>query len=470
MNPDNKPNPENVENISVDELNKAEKEIVKYLQKNEFKEEIVALKKHKQVKRVSSLYKLDPFLNAEGIICVGGRLRNAQIPFETRHQMILPKNNHVVDLIVRFYHVTSEHSGKEYVLSLVREKFWIVQPRSVIRKILRGCFCCKRNKAKPAYQKMANLPEDRVEQNKPPFTYVGVDYFGPFMVKRARSLVKRYGCIFTCLTIRAVHIEIAHTLETDSFINALQRFISRRGCPETIRSDNGTNFVGAQREITSALKEWDNEKISKFLLHRNISWKFNPPTASHMGGIWERQIRTIRKILGVLLKEQTLDDEGLSTLMCQIEAIINNRPLTRLSDDPRDMEPLTPNHLLLLRSGPTLPVGVFTEGDSFSRRRWRHIQYLANLFWTRWVKEYLPLLQKRQKWMFPQRNFAINDLVLVTNENTPRNLWPLGRVIEVFPGKDGFVRSVRVKTMTSSLIRPVGKLCLLESIENLETL
>lgn len=153
---------------------------------------------------------------------------------------------------------------------------------------------------------MADLPEDRVHSEKPPFSYVGVDCFGPFMVKQGRSHVKRYGCIFTCVVVRAVHIEILHSLDTDSFLNALQRFMARRGQLELIRSDNGTNFVGGNRELREGIQNWNQQKIQNHLLQKGIDWKFNPSSASHMGGSWVRQIRTIRKILSALLKQQAL--------------------------------------------------------------------------------------------------------------------------------------------------------------------
>jgi hypothetical protein len=181
-----------------------------------------------------------------------------------------------------------------------------------------------------------------------------------------------------------------------------------------------------------------------------------------MGGIWERQIRTIRSLIVGINKQQLVSDESLITLMCIIEGIINGRPLTKMTDDPMDERPLTPNHLLLMRAGPSLPPGEFVEKDIY-KRRWRQVQYLADLFWKRWLKEYLPLLQERQKWLVPQRNLSIGDLVLMYIENSPRNQWPLGIVLEVNKGKDGLIRSVRVKTQVGIYDRPISKLCLLES-------
>ena len=296
-----------------------------------------------------------------------------------------------------------------------------------------------------------------------PFTYTGVDCFGPFEVKQGRSTVKRYRVLFTFLTVHAIHIQVAASLDTESFINALCHFVARRGQPLEMRSDNGGNFVKGEKELKQAVIAWNQTQIHEALLQQNIRWTFNPPSGSHHGGVWERCIRTVRKVMLATLKEQQLDDESLNTLMCEVESVVNGRPITKLSDDPKDSEPLTPNHLLLLRSGSSVPPGVFRKEDGYGRRRWRQVQYMANVFWRRWVKEYLPSLQQRQKWSIPQRNFAVNDVVLILDENKPRCNWPLGRVIEVYTNAaDNLVRSVRLKTSSSELVRPVNKIVLLE--------
>lgn len=173
-------------------------------------------------------------------------MRNSDLNEDMIHQAILPKKHPVVSLIIRHYHVAVNHAGKEHTLAALRERYWIIKARVAIHAELKNCCACRRQAVKPSQQKMADLPSDRVTAGKPPFTYVGIHYFGPFAAKQGRSVVKRYGCLFTCLTVRAVHVEVAHSLDTDTFINALQRFICRRGRPEVIRSHNGTNFVGAE--------------------------------------------------------------------------------------------------------------------------------------------------------------------------------------------------------------------------------
>ena len=455
--------------LTVDELDRAEQAVIRYVQGQSYPDEYKALQVTvNTVKKSSPLHRLDPKINENGLICVGGRLRNSTMQAQLKHPVILPQNHHIVVLLVRHFHAMSGHSGREHVMSLMRERYWVIGGRTAVRQVLRNCFVCKRLSASPNIQKMADLPKDRVTPEKPPFSHVGVDCFGPFLVKQGRSQVKRYGCIFTCLVLRAVHIEVIHSLETDSFINALQRFIARRGQPELIRSDNGTNFVGAERELREGINRWNKQKIEEYLLQKGISWKFNPPAASHMGGSWERQIRTTRKILNTVLKQQVLYDESLSTMMCMVESVINGRPLTVVSDDVRDPEPLTPNHLLLLRPSNAFPADVFDKCDLYSRKRWRQVQYLADLFWRRWIREYLPTLQQRRKWNEPTRNIRAGDIVLIV-EDLPRNQWTMGRVVETYPGDDNLVRTAKVKTKSSTLVRPIHKLCLLESVEGLES-
>lgn len=277
------------------------------------------------------------------------------------------------------------------------------------------------------------------------------------------------------MSCRAVHVELAHSLSSDSFIQALRRFICRRGQVVSITSDNGTNFIGAQQELNSSIDEW-NKKVESWCRQNSIVWHFNPPYSSHFGGVFERQIRSIRKIFQSILTEQNvrLSDEDLLTFMCEAEAVLNNRPLTELSDDPTDCEALTPNHLLLLNAGVTFPPGLFSPNDQYVRKRWKQTQFLVNLFWTRWRNEYMVLLQKRQKWSKSNRPHKVGDLVLVQDISLPRNQWPLGRIEETRPSNDGNVRSAVVRIAkklsdfsTTLITRPIVKLILLRSVEEL---
>ena len=445
--------------LTSDVLRRAEKVLVKHVQRQTFGDELIDLRAKKAVKRSSRLAALDPIIDS-GILRVGGRLGRSDMSYEAKHPMILPKASTVSRLIVKDAHKRNGHLGKNATLASIRERFWILGASELVKSVTSKCTVCRKYQGSLMKQKLADLPKERLIADKPPFSHVGMDYFGPYELKRGRSMVKRYGVIFTCLITRAVHLEVAASLDTDSCINAIRRFIARRGKPDLIRSDNGTNLVGAEREMREAIGQWNAERIHNDMLQKGVQWEFNPPAASHFGGGWERLIRSVRKVLYSVMHEQVIhvDDEGLCTLFCEVEAILNGRPLTEAPNSANDLDVLTPNHLLLLRPGESFPPGTFLRTDRYVRRRWRQIQYLADIFWTRWTKGYLPLLQSRQKWLKEECNAKVGDLVLVA-DNSSRNTWNLGRIVEVQKDSNNLVRVAKVKTASTTLTRPVAKLC-----------
>ena len=443
--------------LTLQERYSAEAMLIMHVQRIHFPEELQRLSKNENLHGGSKVKKLDPFIDDCRLLRVGGRLKHCEALGHGVHPILIPHDHIIADLLATHYHVRA-HLGTEWVVSQLRQRFWITHARVVVKRVARKCVSCKKLFADPCVQKMANLPPARVEPYKPPFSSTGVDCFGPFQVKRARSEVKRYGCIFCCFATRAVHLEILCDLSTDSFFNAFRRFAARRGTPQHVWSDNGTNFVGGQR----AMFNLDETVIARNSLAANVDWHFNIPLASHMGGVWERIIRTIHKVLaGVLPRNARLTDECLNTVLCEVELIINSRPLTKVSEDPLDPAPLTPNHLLLLNSCPALSPGIFQESDVY-RKRWRCVQHIANSFWARWLKEYLPILQARQKWLTVKRSLKVGDLVLL-EENAPRGVWPLGLVIGINLSADGLVRSVRLRLKNRSEVsRPATKCIFLE--------
>ncbi|KAG1651579.1 hypothetical protein GQR58_026910 [Nymphon striatum] len=392
----------------------------------------------RQISRCSGLFRLDPFLDGKGIIRVGGRLRRSMYENVMKHPVVLPRNEHLTILLVRHFHESVNHMGKMTTLNEIRQNgYWIINGPSVVGKFIVECVTCKKLRGKFLEQKMADLPPERIEESSP-FLHTGVDYFGPFMIKEGRKMLKRYGVIFTCLSSRAVHLETANSLSTDSFLNALRRFVNRRGPVRSMRSDQGTNFVGARNELQQALTEMDNKIIKNELVKVNcdfIEFKMNVPHSSHMGGVWERLIRTTRSALSSLLIDNStcLNDEALRTLLTEVENTVNSRPLTIDNlNDPLSLEPITPSQLLTLKNKTVYPLpGNFIPTDLCAKKTWRRVQYLAQLFWTRWRREYLHLLQTRQKWVTPRRNLQESDVVLIEDKNAPRNEWKLGKVIGV---------------------------------------
>ena len=428
------------------------------------------------VNQSRSLFKLDPFLDSNGVLRVGGRLSRSKLNSNEAHPVVLPKTSNITEAVVIWSHEAVGHGGKGLTLNNLRKNgIWVLSANAVVRRIIHKCVTSRKLRGKLGDQKMSDLPKERCCEAAP-FTHCGVGMFGPFTIRERRSDPKRYCALFTCFASRAVHIEVTCTMETDSFIQALRRFIARQGKVRSIRSDNGTNFVGTDSELRKALEEMNQEQIRDYLLQNGtdwITWYKNPPGASHMGGVWERQIQSARNILAALLKThgQSLNDEGLRTLVAETEAIINSRPLTveSLSDVNSEI-PLSPSNLLTMKSDVIMPPpGVFNRPDLYSRRRWRRVQHIAGEFWSRWRKEFLQSLQARQKWNISKRNFQVGNVVLL-KEDIGRNKWPMARNVSTEPDSCGIVRSAQLKVIDISnkniklFRRPISKIVLL--VEN----
>ena len=450
--------------LTVDELISAENRLLRLLQNIHFSKEIRSLQKDRTTSVGGKLQRLNPFLDNEGIIRVGGRLTNSQMPFHQRHPIILPKSS-VTELIIDQEHRRNHHSGTQATLYAIRQRYWPVDGRSQVwRTIKKYVRCCRANPPSVEYL-MGDLPESRITESRP-FTNIGVDYCGPFYVKerrdRNRRRVKVYVAIFICLATKAVHIELVSDLTTDAFLAALRRFISRRGHCATILSDNGTNFVGANRELKELhlLLQSDNhqERVQTFLTDRQIQWSFNPPNSPHFGGLWEAAVKSFKRHLIRAVGTELLTFEHLNTLVIEIEAMLNSRPLTPISTDPNDLPVLTPGHFLI--------------GDTFTNIRerdlrtiqpshlsnWQRIHQLKQEFWSRWYREYLNELTSRSKWYKGKHGIREGTIVILREDNVPPMHWPLGRVIKVHPGADGIIRTATVKTATSILDRVVKRL------------
>lgn len=313
----------------------------------------------------------------------------------------------------------------------------------------------------PQPQRMADLPAVRLQHNRRPFSFSGVDFFGPLEVTVGRRRCKRYGMLFTCLTVRAIHIELTEDLSTDSTIMALRRMAARRGMPQVIISDNGTNLRGADTELKRSIAEVDTEAVREAGAVRGVDWRFIPPGAPEMGGSWERMIRTVKSSLKVVLKSRAPHPDTLSTLLAEVEALVNSRPITHVSSDPNYPEALTPNHFLIGTSSTSPQFGRYDDFDLCLRKRWRVAQRLADMFWARWLKEYLPTLLPRQKWTQETKPLEVGDYVILIDPNLERGRWRHGIVSATHVARDGRVRIVDVRTRTGVLRRPVTRVALL---------
>lgn len=454
--------------LTVQNLNAAKKGLLRRAQGDAFSKDITALIKGGNVPHKSKIRSLCPFIE-NGLILVGGRLQNSNLSKEQRHPIVLPSNHHITYLIFIDCHKRMLHCGAQLLLAEIRRTYWPIKGRLMARSVIRRCVICAR--AKPIFNEpiMAPLPRHRVQCTRP-FTVTGVDFAGPLLIRsgiRGRPAKKAWIAIFVCLAIRAVHIEAVEDLTSSAFIATLRRFISRRGKPNTIWSDNGTNFVGAQRELVAYL-----DKIDQRVASEGISWRFNPPSAPHFGGLWESAVKSAKYHLARVVRGAILSLVELQTLLCQIEACLNSRPLTPLSSDPNDIEPITPAHFLI--GGPMIfhPEPRLDEINLPHLKRWKLVQCMLQGFWKRWHAEYLPQLQIRSKWTTGSKSIAVGDVVIVKEENTPPTKWNMARVITIHPGRDGIARVSTIQLANGTQIRrPMVKLCRLpvdkeESVEN----
>lgn len=325
--------------------------ILRTTQHESFPMEYAALSEKKALPKKSPLLKLDPVLD-EGLIRIGGRLKNSPLSSDEKNPLVLTRHNHISILLVRHYHEKVEHQGRHFTEGALRRAgFWIIGGKGLINSVLHHCVTCRKLRGKMEEQIMADLPPERLKIN-PPFTYVGLDVFGPWMVRARRTRgghaeSKRWAILFTCMSIRAVHIEVVESMDASSCINALRRFFAIRGPAKELRSDCGTNFVGASKELGLNMPQQE-EKVFRYLSERGCSWEFNPPHSSHRGGSWERMIGVARRILDCFLpREHTaFSHEVLCTLMAEVSAIINARPLIPVSSDPQSPFRREQSHLL----------------------------------------------------------------------------------------------------------------------------
>ena len=361
--------------ISVEEREGAQSSIFRLLQQEQFAEEMKSLKAEKGNPKYSKILQFSPFIDQQGLIPAQGRISKSQLNFETKHLILLHRKHHVVDLFLQNEHKNNHHEGTKHVRNTVQQKFWILGIQNALRSIKNKCIRCRKGRAqtKTKAPVMADLPEERLVASIA-FSNVGVDYFGPFTVKIGRRNEKRWCCLFTSLTVRAVHVEIVPKLNIDCYLNAIMRFIARRGKPVKMISDNGTNFVGAERELAEYIAAWNKMRIEEHLIQQGIRWKFNPPAAPHFEGVWERLVRSCKKAIYAVLGNRSVTEDVLSTRMCLVEQTLNARRLTLVSSDATDLEAITSNHFLLGNKKLCVPYLLGAEQFVDHRKLFRQTQ------------------------------------------------------------------------------------------------
>ena len=457
--------------VSVEETNYAERLWIVEIQK-----ELISDAKYSSWEKNLGLFR-----DFGGIIRCKGRLGNSPMEFEEKYPALLPRDHLLTRLIILRAHSVVKHGGVTDTLTQVREKFWIIKARQLIKKIIRHCRICKRFEGNHyKLPPISDLPEFRTEQ-VPAFCNVGVDFAGPLFVKQEGNnlTTKAYIALFSCCVTRAIHLEVVPDLTADSFILCLRRFISRRGIPLLLLSDNAKTFKKANLILKKLYELLRNAKVHEFLSERSITWRFILARAPWWGGMYERMVREVKRPLRKILRNACLTMDELTTIVIEIEATLNSRPLTYISEDDSG-EPLTPSHLVLGRRVLNLPdipdrsLADNSNSHSLFSRRLKHIATLLQHYWKRWRHEYLRGLREYHRNSLSRKvgeNFiSVGDAVIIHEENLPRSRWKMGKVLSLIAGKDGFVRGAKLKVISNKGIsnvieRPLQKLFPLEVSE-----
>ncbi|XP_061191763.1 uncharacterized protein LOC133200007 [Saccostrea echinata] len=328
--------------------------VIRMVQSEVYCDEIDCIRQDEPLPRRSPIANLNPFLDDQGLLRVGGRIVNSKLTLKEKKPLIIPGRHHIATLLVRHYQENVKQQGRHFTEGAIRAAgLWITGAKRLVSSIIHKCITCRKLGGKTQYQIMADLPADRLDPS-PPFTNVGVDAFGPWAVVSRKSRggsanSKRWGILFTCLTTRAVHIELVEEMSSSAFINAVRRFTAIWGQVKTFRSDQGTNFGGAVDDLRIDAKYVNDAALKKYLHNSGTVWVFNPPHASHVGGARERMIGITRKIINSMLTDasgKTLTHDVLNTFMAEVCAIINSRPLVPISTDQDSPFILTPAMLL----------------------------------------------------------------------------------------------------------------------------
>ncbi|XP_018569139.1 uncharacterized protein LOC108909312 [Anoplophora glabripennis] len=384
--------------LTTNELDVSLLTLVKVAQSHSFGLEIRNLRGKKTVPNTSSILSLNPFIDDNGILLVGGRLVKSELPYNQKH--LLPYKHSLTDMIIRREHERLLHSGVQAVLASLRCKFWPINGRNAVRKVIHKCITCFRVAPTPVEPQMGDLPKLRITPSRPFYT-TGIDFAGPFQVKdgktRRRRLVKCYMCIFICFSTKASHLELVGDLSTQSFLNAFKRFIARRGICRNVYSDNAMNFVGSANEITKILDTISNPNINNNFVNwfsqNKIKWHFIPPRSPHFGGLWEAAVRSAKYHMKRILGNAHLTFEHLYTILTQIEAVLNSRPLTPLSSDPEDLLALTPGHFIIGDRMTAMPEQDVEQIATNKLDHYKILQQMAEHFWKCWSREYISTLQ-----------------------------------------------------------------------------
>ncbi|XP_055684811.1 uncharacterized protein LOC129790975 [Lutzomyia longipalpis] len=446
--------------FSTKELLWAENQLIKWDQSNHFLEDIQDLMNNRNAPiKSTSLRKLHPFVDDEGILRVGGRLGHLDDDYSTKYPKILP-NDTLAKLMIREMHIRMMHAGTQLLLAHCRRHYWPIGGRRTVKGVIHLCKVCFVHRTSRESQIMGDLPKHRISLIKA-FNSVAIDCCGPFFIRtgaESRGRTQRVDVvIFVCTSTKAVHIEIVSRLTTEAFLASFARFTDRRGVPKDVYSDNGRNFLGAARELQRLLVQ-EAQELQDQTSEMRINWHFQPAQSPHFNGLAESAVKSAKTHLKRVIGEHRLNYEEFYTILTRVEAVLNSRPITILSDDPRDPQPLTPGHFLTFGPPTQLPDDDLSHENVNHLQRWDLCQKIHQEFARKWKISYLTTLQERAKWQTERENLKIDDIVILHDPSVSRNhKWSTGRVIGVHRGVDGKVRVIDIRTPTGTYSRSVVK-------------
>ncbi|XP_059223054.1 uncharacterized protein LOC131996886 [Stomoxys calcitrans] len=451
--------------ITHSEFTETKNLLITLAQRQYYGKEYHSLLTSKPISKKSPLYSLNPFIDKCGVLRASGRISNSDFAFNERHPIIVPVKSKYCTLLIEFTHIFLMHAEHNLMIRTIRSEYYVSRLRSAIKKCIHQCKTCIAYKQRLQTQFMAALPIER-SKFSPPFTITGLDFAGPFPIKVSRlrqaTFLKGYVCIFICLSTKSIHLELCSDLSSASFRAAFVRFVGRRGLPQKLMSDNGTNFVGAERafnfQYVHFLKAISKDIVEKYATH-GFQWTFIPPNAPHMGGIWEAGVKSFKMHFRKVTQNAKYTFEEFCTLLVRIEAVLNSRPLSPMTDDPLELLALTPGHFL--RGAPMVAMPEATDETFPIVDKWDKLKSIQHQFARRWKDEYIKELQSRYKWQRLQKNLSVDQFVLIKDDSLPPCEWRLGRITKVYLGPDGLARVADIRTQLGTLRRPIVKLCIL---------
>ncbi|XP_063630296.1 uncharacterized protein LOC134801610 [Cydia splendana] len=454
--------------LTAAEMEEIEMRCIRYYQYSIYEDEIKDLKKNGKIKAKSSLITLTPYLDERGLLRVGGRLNNSSIAEQAKHPIIIPSKQHITKLLIKEAHLRTLHGDILAMMTYIRSKYWIISLKAAVRQVTHSCRTCIVEKAKTQQQLMGQLPAPRVTPHRA-FLNSGVDYAGPVQLRtskgRGHTSTKGYICLFICMSTRAIHLEAVTDLTAQAFIAAFRRFVARRGRCLHLWSDNGTNFVKADKELRDMFAKSNSsvtKEIAELLANDGTTWHFIPPKAPNFGGLWEAGVRSVKRHLNRVNGTSKLTYEEMATQLAQIESCCNSRPLSHLDETLDTLNPLTPGHFLIGEPVTSVPDINYENRNVNMLTRWQLIQKQTQDFWRRWKAEYLNTLQQRYKWQDTVNPPTVGDIVVIKEDDMPPAKWLLGKITALHTGPDQLVRVVTVQCKGNNLLkRPLSKLVLL---------